>query len=367
METCSSPAARKIRELKTQLQALKQKQACKYAKVERVEKKRRSTQQVGPVAKRRERKAVYDNSESLPVPVPAELRRRKPADESLTKTLSNDSEAIEWLVNKGFLPREPLCQTCNSRDVTMIPATADHFLGVLRHVEASEGLKWSSEVSLKGAVEVDGTSLGKFYVSKTCNRFAPQVAALTRKMQRAGKPLPKAFVVHFQVLGARERGQPPVLFVPEPSLTVPGSRPPTESLEAINQSGLLTLVSKPEATVIFSDGNVAWQSAAKKMRLKNAAVNHQNKQWTKHVPRHLGKARSVSRLAGTQCIDRSWLGLKTFIGNKVSRKSGRGQNACESNLVRQLVHQYMYRQSKGPCSPAEFLLHLGSSFRAMQD
>ena len=240
-------------------------------------------------------------------------------------------------------------------------------MGVLRHVEASEGLKWSSEVSLKGAVEVDGTSLGKFYVSKTCTRFAPQVAALTRKLQRAGKPVPKAFVVHFQVLGARERGQPPVLFVPEPSLTVPGSRPPTESLEAINQSGLLTLVSKPEASVIFSDGNVAWQSAAKKMRLKNAAVNHQNKQWTKDVPRHLGKARSVSRLAGTQCIDRSWLGLKTFIGNKVSRKSGRGQNACKSNLVRQLVHQYMYRQSKGPCSPAEFLLHLGSSFRAMQD
>ena len=56
-------------------QAVKQKHACQYAKVERVEKKRRSTQQVGTVAKRRERKAAYDNSESLPVPVPAELRR----------------------------------------------------------------------------------------------------------------------------------------------------------------------------------------------------------------------------------------------------------------------------------------------------
>ena len=37
------------------------------------------------------------------------------------------------------------------------------------------------------------------------------------------------------------------------------------------------------------------------------------------------------------------------------------------SALRRFVHQYMYRQSKGPCSPAEFLLHLGSSFRAMQD
>ena len=241
-------------------------------------------------------------------------------------------------------------------------------MGVLRHVEASEGLKGASEVSLKGAVEVDGTSLGKFYVSKACTRFAPQVAALTRKLQRAGKPVPKAFVAHFQVLGARERGQPPVLFVPEPSLTVPGSRPPTESLQAIDQSGLLTRVppSKKAETVIFSDGNVAWQSAARALRLKSAVVNHQNKEWTKHVRRHKGKAMNVSRLAGTQQIDRSWLAVKTFIGNKVSRKTGRGQLATESNLVRRLVHQFMFRQSLGPCSPAQFLLHLGSSFPAMQ-
>ena len=71
----------------------------------------------------------------------------------------------------------------------------------------------------------------------------------------------------------------------------------------------------------------------------------------------------VSRLAGTQQIDRSWL---PFIGSKVSRKSGHGEHACANSLARQLVHQYMYRQSNGPCSPADFLVHLGSSFRAMQ-
>ena len=180
--------------------------------------------------------------------------------------------------------------------------------------------------------------------------------------------MPKAFVAHFQVLGARERGQPPVLFVPEPSLTVPGSRPPTESLQAIDQSGVLTRVppSKKAETVIFSDGNVAWQSAARALRLKSAVVNHQNKEWTKHVRRHKGKAMNVSRLAGTQQIDRSWLAVKTFSGNKVSRKTGRGQLATESNLVRRLVHQFMFRQSLGPCLPAQFLLHLGSNFRAMQ-
>ena len=80
-------------------QALKQKHACQYAKVERVEKK--STQQVGTVAKRRERKAAYDNSESLPVPVPAELRRFQgcfhkaffKALESIPKPLTLTSQA----------------------------------------------------------------------------------------------------------------------------------------------------------------------------------------------------------------------------------------------------------------------------------
>ena len=36
-------------------------------------------------------------------------------------------------------------------------------------------------------------------------------------------------------------------------------------------------------TVTFSDGNIAWQSAARALRLKSSVVNHQNKEWTKTV------------------------------------------------------------------------------------
>ena len=56
-------------------EALKQKQASQYAKVDRVEKKRRSTQQVGTTANRRQRKAAYEGSQSPPLPFPSELRR----------------------------------------------------------------------------------------------------------------------------------------------------------------------------------------------------------------------------------------------------------------------------------------------------
>jgi len=155
---------------------------------------------------------------------------------------------------------------------------ADHFLGVLRQVEASSGLHWASQLKLSGMLEVDGTSLGKFAVKDTCIRFQTQIRALKAKLQRQGKPIPKIFFGHFQLYGILSRGGPAIMAIPSLPVTVPGSRPPTESLQGIRETALLehVPVSKRSSSIVFSDGNRAWQRAAKDMRMRSKSVSHQN-------------------------------------------------------------------------------------------
>ena len=231
---------------------------------------------------------------------------------------------------------------------------------MLREVEAVQGRSWKAKTRVSGLVEVDGTSLGKFAVRASCKRFQPQIKALTAKLARAGKVIPKVFFAHYQVLGVMRRGGPPVLAIPDLPVTVPGSRPPTESLEGIRQTGLLQKVplAQRPSTTIFSDGNRAWQTLAQQLRMTSHAVCHQNKEWTRSVrARHL--------ICGTQTLDRAWQSLKDFVGPKVPRKTGHGQDAHESFLVRDLISQFMFRQSMGNLEPGAFLLRLGEAFRVV--
>ncbi|CAE7249348.1 unnamed protein product [Symbiodinium sp. CCMP2592] len=244
---------------------------------------------------------------------------------------------------------------------------ADHFLAVLREVEAARGRSWKAKIRVSGLVEVDGTSLGKFAVRATCKRFQPQIKALTAKLARTGKVIPSVFFVHYQVLGIMRRGGPPILAIPDLPVTVPGSRPPTESFEGIRQTGLLHKVplARRPFTTIFSDGNRAWQTLAQQLRMTSHAVCHQSKEWTRTVQNKHWRARHL--LCGTQTLDRAWQSLKDFVGPKVSRKTGHGQHAHESFLVRDLISQFMYRQSMGNLEPGVFLLRLGEAFRVLAD
>ena len=83
-------------------------------------------------------------------------------------------------------------------------------------------------------------------------------------------------------------------------VSMPGSRPPTESLRDVEASGLLSKVPArmKNATRIFSNGNRAWPAVAKKLKLKSFCVNHQNKEWTRKGAKT--RRAGVSAVCGTQ-------------------------------------------------------------------
>ena len=63
------------------------------------------------------------------------------------------------------------------------------------------------------------------------------------------------------------------------SVTIIGSRPPTESLSKIQAASLLEKNPKSARprTIVFADGNRAWELHAKSLKIKHAKVSHQTK------------------------------------------------------------------------------------------
>ena len=130
---------------------------------------------------------------------------------------------------------------------------------------------------------------------------------------------------------------------------MPGSRPPTESLRDVEASGLLSKVPArmKNATRIFSDGNRAWVSVAKKLKLKCFYVNHQNKEWARQGAKT--RKAGVSAVSGTKCVDRAWRSLKVFIPATWPEGRALGMHPFLPNLV----NAYMWRKSCGSCTAAQ--------------
>ena len=168
--------------------------------------------------------------------------------------------------------------------------------------------------------------------------------------------MPKAFCVHVQALAAVQRAGPAILSMGAPRVTIPGSRPPTESLSEIRESKLLQHVQR-KGSVVFSDGNVSWRSQAKARSLKAAWVNHQNKQWTKRQGPSRSRPAQVSAIAGTQVVDRLWKSLKMWVPRTFPRKVGHGELSREHDDLRALVNQFMY-----PKTPEQLFLQLQKLF-----
>ena len=85
-----------------------------------------------------------------------------------------------------------------------------------------------------------------------------------------------------------------------------GSRPITETCKQTDDSRLLKKVKKQKPAV-HSDGNVNWRHACTRLELGHHHVTHQLKMFTKSI-RH-GSV-SLSPVAGTQALDRSWGGTQ---------------------------------------------------------
>ena len=94
---------------------------------------------------------------------------------------------------------------------------AEHFVGVLRRKEHDAGKALCARALLQGNVEMDGTSLGRFYVRKDTQNpeFSEQIKTLRKTCLAQGKEVPKAYEVHVMVLGASERGGCPIVWGPD--------------------------------------------------------------------------------------------------------------------------------------------------------
>ena len=165
-------------------------------------------------------------------------------------------------------------------------------------------------------MEVDATGIGKFFVKRTSAVFASQIEKLTKKLHKKKTPLPTAFAAHAVVLAARGREGRLMVFVGDPMITLPKSRPLTESREQVEDSKLLDRISKQTASVVFADGNAAWEAACLDRGLEHRPVTHQLKIFAAPCQ----TPGDLCNMAGTQCIDRTWLSLKGFLSQMLLLK-----------------------------------------------
>ena len=71
-------------------------------------------------------------------------------------------------------------------------------------------------MTLRGNVECDRTSLGKFSVGQGCTRFQKEISEIQQEEIRAGRAKPKSFCVHIECLGAFQQDGPALLHLSSP-------------------------------------------------------------------------------------------------------------------------------------------------------
>ena len=133
-------------------------------------------------------------------------------------------------------------------------------------------------------------------------------------------------------------------------------RSPAETKRQILDSQLLNRIAGKSTTVIYPDGNRAWESLCLQKGFDVEPVSHQDKQFTR---KHENQKRKPT-LAGAQCRDRSWKSLKVqWMCSGVNAATKENGHTLLSPVVSPLVHQWAWRQSVGPKKPKEFLQELG--------
>ena len=91
-----------------------------------------------------------------------------------------------------------------------------------------------------------------------------------------------------------------------------------ESWKDVQASGLLNNVARRGARALYSDGAKAWLTAARHLKIKCHQVSHQNKEFCRLLTDI--NSTKLSKIAGTQQIDRQWLSLKKFFFSNLHRK-----------------------------------------------
>ncbi|CAK9034697.1 unnamed protein product [Durusdinium trenchii] len=169
---------------------------------------------------------------------------------------------------------------------------ADHCLAALRRQEALAGEREQSKLKLTREVEVDATSLGKFWTKSTNVLFADQIQDLCKKHDVT----PKAFPVHIRLVGALQRGGHMVVRFLQPKVTLPKAVPPVEAYREIVRSNLTKMIQAKSPTALYADGALSWQKIAKDLKVPIVQVSHQRKVFAKQVS---APRRGLSTTAGT--------------------------------------------------------------------
>ena len=205
--------------------------------------------------------------------------KRSPADHKmnlsesrLTSEVDTEKVAAEWLMQEGWLPPPTACSSCGGKYLTELLFAADRLphwrclmhgcgdrlsvfgasifnglrcplagLQKMLHVycrlfltvrpavadmvqlsnlgRSAEGHHLCLKAKLQGRVEVDGTFVSSYPVSKDSPHHRKEIQELQVKRSRKGLEPCKAYKAHIMCLGAQTRGHFPILHVCPPVIT----------------------------------------------------------------------------------------------------------------------------------------------------
>ena len=99
----------------------------------------------------------------------------------------------------------------------------------------------------------------------------------------------------------------------------------------------------------------AWCSLCAKNNIRNQEVVHQDKEFTRPFPLQHGQ-KSMSTLAGAQCVDRTWKALKHYLPNKKMLKHPHAH--ALSPYFEHEVLAWAWCKNLGQMTAKSFLSHL---------
>lgn len=166
--------------------------------------------------------------------------------------------------------------------------------------------------------EMDGTGVGKHYVSPTSTKWKAHIE--TWKKTRGNGKKPAYYQVFVRLLGLLHRSSGILLLFPLVQRLSPAkARPPTESKEEVVRSGLVERI--PRNAGLATDGCKAYPAVLKVFRKTQIAlkqVSHQKYEFSRKLKPM--KARGM-KIAGTQALDATWKYVKRFRPTSLKMKN----------------------------------------------
>ena len=144
-------------------------------------------------------------------------------------------------------------------------------------------------------------------------------------------------MLFLRILGMAQKGSRKMVVAPAAlTLIAPKGKPPTESIDEIRDSGLLTQLKR--GTIVYPDGYQSWKTVARKNRKQRLVVKsvvHMRSEWTRKV-----RVRGRKKVAGTQQIDRCWKHLTKFCPSQMKNRTGPTINARFWDRIYQWIYRH---------------------------